>query len=66
MGELTEEGKTHFGNLKTFYVLLYSSAAIFFIALALILTDSPEVGLLILAIASIVMIICFVIFYIIL
>jgi len=66
MGELTEEGKTHFGNLKTFYVLLYSSAAIFFIALALILTDSPEVGLLILAIGLIVMIICFVLFYIIL
>jgi hypothetical protein len=66
MGELTEEGKTHFGNLKTFYVLLYSSAAIFFIALALILTDSPEVGLLILAIALILMIICFVLFYIIL
>ena len=66
MGELKGEGKTHFGNLKTFYVLLYSSAAIFCIALALILTDSPEVGLLILAIASIVMIICFVLFYIIL
>jgi hypothetical protein len=66
MGELTEEGKTHFGNLKIFYVLLYSSAAIFFIALALILTDSPEVGLLILAIALIVMTISFVLFYIIL
>jgi len=66
MDELTVEGRTHFGNLKTFYILLYSSAAIFFIALALILTDSPEVGLLILFAASIVMIICFVLFYIIL
>jgi len=66
MGELAEEGKTHFGNLKTFYILLYSSAALFFIALTLILTDSPEVGLLVLAIALIVMIICFVLFYIIL
>ncbi len=66
MIDIYGKGKTHFGNLKTFYSLLYSSAATFFIALALILTDSPEVGLLVLAVALIVMIICFVLFYIIL
>ena len=39
------EGKTHFGNLTTFYSLLYTSAAIFFIGLTLIFTDTHEFGL---------------------
>jgi len=55
-------GKTHFGNLTTFYSLLYTSAAVFFIGLTLIFTDSPEIGLIFIFFASILMIISFVLF----
>jgi hypothetical protein len=64
MNDTGGEGKTYFGNLKTFYILLYSSAAVFLIALALIFSDVPGVGILFIAVASIVMIISFVLFYI--
>ena len=60
------EGKNQFGNLTTFYSLLYTSAAVFFIWLTLIFTDSPEFGLIFILVASILMIITFVLFYIIL
>ena len=60
------EGKTYFGNLTTFYSLLYTSAAVFFIGLALIFTDSPEFGLIFILVASILIIITFVLFYIVL
>jgi hypothetical protein len=66
MGELNEEGKTHFGNLTTFYSLLYTGAGVFFIGLILIFTDTPEFGLIFILVASILIIITFVIFYIIL
>jgi hypothetical protein len=60
------EGKPHFGNLTTFYSLLYTSASIFFIGLALIFADSPEFGLIFILLASILIIVTFVLFYIIL
>jgi hypothetical protein len=60
------EGKTHFGNLTTFYSLLYTSATIFFIGLTLIFTDTHEFGLIFIFVASILIIITFVLFYIIL
>jgi len=59
-------GKTYFGNLTTFYSLLYSSAAIFFIGLLLVFTDSPDFGIIFILIASILILITFVLFYIIL
>jgi hypothetical protein len=64
--ENSEVGKNHFGNLTTFYSLLYTSAAIFFIGLTLIFTDSPDFGLIFILISSILIIITFVLFYIIL
>jgi len=64
--ENSEGRKSHFGNLTTFYSLLYTSAAIFFIGLALIFTDSPEIGLVFIFVSSILIIITFVLFYIIL
>jgi len=60
------KGKTHFGNLTTFYSFLYISATVFFIGLALIFADSPEFGLIFILVASLLMIISFVLFYIIL
>ena len=64
--ENSEGGKNHFGNLTTFYSLLYTGAAIFFIGLALIFIDSPDFGLIFIFISSILIIITFVLFYIIL
>ncbi|MBT8381640.1 MAG: hypothetical protein KJO59_04730 [Ignavibacteria bacterium] len=60
------EIKSDFGNLTTFYSLLYTGAAFLFIGLALIFTDTPEIGLIFIFIASILIIVTFVIFYIIL
>ncbi len=66
MAAENKESKTHFGNLTTFYSLLYTSAAVFFIGLALIFTDAPDFGIIFILIASILMIITFVLFYVIL
>ena len=66
MNAESSKGKSHFGNLTTFYSLLYTSAAIFFIGLLLVLTDTPEFGLIFIFIASILILISFVLFYIIL
>lgn len=64
--ENSEAGKNHFGNLTTFYSILYTGATIFFIGLALIFTDSPDFGLIFIFISSILIIITFVLFYILL
>lgn len=62
----TNEGRTDFGNLTTFYSFIYTSAAILLIGLLLIFSDQPEAGLIFLAIGFLLLIVAMIFFYMIL